>query len=96
MGNGTTGAIGLRVGEGVTAGTVGDVVGVGAVIGAVGAVFSPKILGSPVSKTPAIQAIIIVAKVPTNKAFQPSSEISLRREGIRAIVPPTKMPTEAR
>jgi len=49
MGGGTTGAIGVRVGEGVTTGTVGDVVGVGAVIGAVGAVFSPKILGSPVS-----------------------------------------------
>ena len=68
----------------------------GAVSGAAGAVLAPKMLASPVSKVPAMQAIIIVAKVPTNNAFQPSSEMSLRRDGIRAIVPPTNMPTEAR
>ena len=58
--------------------------------------FSPKMLGLPSSNTPAIQAIIKVANVPTNKAFQPKSEISRRREGIKAIVPPTKIPTDAR
>jgi len=68
----------------------------GAVSGAAGAVLAPKMLVSPVSKVPAMQAIVIVAKVPTNNAFQPSSEMSLRRDGIRAIVPPTNMPTEAR
>ena len=68
----------------------------GAVSGAAGAVLAPKMLASPVSKVPAMQAIIIVAKVPTNNAFQPSSEMSLRRDGIRAIVPPTNMPTEAK
>ena len=58
--------------------------------------FSPKMLGLPSSNIPAIQAIIIVANVPTNRAFQPKSEMSLRRDGISAIVPPTKIPTEAR
>ena len=68
----------------------------GAVNGAAGGVLVPKMLASPVSNKPAMQAIIMVAKVPTNNAFQPSSEMSLRLEGIRAIVPPTNMPTEAR
>ena len=77
-------------------GDAGDFGDSGAVSGAAGAVLAPKILASPVSKVPAMQAIIIVANVPTNNAFQPSSEMSLRREGIRAIVPPTNMPTEAR
>ena len=93
---------GLGAGEGNLEGlglTRGEVVAFGdegAVKGAeFGAIFSPKILRSPVSKTPAILPIIIVAKVPTNKAFQPNSEISLLREGIKAIVPPTKIPTDA-
>ena len=93
-GTGTTaGATGLTVREGVTSAGVGDA---GAVTGGGGTFLAPKMLGSPVSNTPAIQAIIVVASVPTNKAFQPSSVISLRREGIRAMVPPTKIPTEAK
>lgn len=92
------GLTGVDVGTGETvAPGAGDTVGLaaGAVIEA-GAPCTPKILGSPVSNMPARQAIIIVASVPANSAFQPSSEISLRREGMRAMVPPTKMPTEAR
>ena len=84
---------GVEFAPGAGAGGFGAI---GAVSGAAGAVLAPKMLGSPVSNKPAIQAIIIVAKVPTNNAFQPSSEMSFRREGIRAIVPPTNMPTEAR
>ena len=87
---GATDGLGLAVGD------ASDFGEAGALIGAFGGVLVPKMLESPVSNNPAIQAIIIVAKVPTNKAFQPSSEMSLRREGIRAIVPPTNMPTEAR
>ena len=87
-------------GDGLIAGlapglAVGLAAGLGAVMGA-GAFLSPRILGSPVSNTPATAPIMIVARVPTNRAFQPSSEISLRREGIKALVPPTKIPTEAR
>ncbi len=92
------GFTGVEVGTGeIVAPGAGDTVGLaaGAVIEA-GSPCTPKMLGSPVSNTPARQAIIIVARVPANSAFQPSSEISLRREGIRAMVPPTKMPTEAR
>ncbi len=59
------------MGEGFAAGGVGESGAIG-VVTAGGSAFSPKILGSPVSKTPAIQAIIIVARVPINKAFQPS------------------------
>ncbi len=76
-------------GEGEAAGDAGATAGGGAVL-------SPKMLGSPVSNSPAKQPNMIVAKVPTNKAFQPNWEISRRREGINAIVPPTKIPTEAR
>ena len=87
---------GATDGFGLAAGEDSGVGEAGAVSGAAGAVFVPKMLASPVSNKPAMQAIIIVAKVPTNKAFQPSSEMSLRRDGIRAIVPPTNMPTDAR
>jgi hypothetical protein len=103
------GAAWVASGEGLagTAIGVGDKVVVGDAVGAVdgagvgvgltkGDCCSPRMLALPVSKTPATQAIISVAKVPINRAFQPSSEISLRREGMRAIVPPTKMPTDAR
>ena len=87
---------GATDGFGLAAGDADGVPEPGAVNGAVGAVLVPKMLESPVSNVPAMQAIIIVAKVPTNNAFQPSSEMSLRLDGIRAIVPPTNMPTDAR
>jgi len=94
---GATDGLEFAAGDGSGFGEAGAVSGAaGAVSGAAGAVLAPKMLASPVSKVPAMQAIIIVAKVPTNNAFQPSSEMSLRRDGIRAIVPPTNMPTEAK
>ena len=49
---------GLRTGEGLTAGT--------------GDAFSPRMLGLPLSYTPATQAIMSVASVPINSAFQPN------------------------
>ncbi len=97
--------LGLAVGLGEIVGAVRgfssgfplDLGAAGLVVAAgLGVGFSPKTPGLPSSYKPAIQAIIIVAKVPTNKAFQPNSEISLRREGIKAIVPPTKIPTDAK